>query len=68
MNCLSKVKNLSSQTTLFKRENIIQEIEMGFFCIRGENALKNIQKQKKKKKKGNQIKATTILRKLILAL
>ena len=51
MNCLSKVKNLSSQTTLFKRENNIQEIEMGFFCIRGENALKNIQKKKKKKKR-----------------
>ena len=58
MNCLSKVKNLSSQTTLFKRENIIQEIEMGFFCIRGENALKNrAYSETKKEKKRKEIKS-----------
>ena len=64
MNCLSKVKNLSTQTTLFKRQNNSQEIEMFILYKKGKCIEKYSEtKKRNKKKKGNQIKATTILKK-----
>lgn len=56
MNCSSKVKNLKVHKQLYSKEKTTFKKLKCLFCIRVKNALKNIQKQKKKKKKGNQIK------------